>query len=297
MKKQCDNLAQKERRNPTSRDNLSHHPLVPKGYLEKSKKMKTLVIPDIHQEVDKVSDVLLREEYDEAVFLGDWVDSLKSPPLAHSFYGTCVFLRKLMTDHPRSKDFVFLLGNHDLQYIHLNHKPSRSSVVAERAYYCSGFSKNKARDWRKVFYDEGLRDDFFWKRFHIAHISQGFTFSHAGVSERHLSYGETIREFVEKSCQEAWHNYRQLSHPKNYILTDVGACRGGSSQIGCPLWLDWREEFVASSFIGSQVVGHTTVSEPSLASCTAGYSNWNLDTERHYALISDKEVVIKLYRA
>lgn len=257
--------------------------------------MKTLVIPDIHQNLKRVESVLGSESYDEVVFLGDWVDSLRTPPEVCSFLDTCIFLRHLMTDHHRRRDFVFLIGNHDLQYIHLNCKSSRSSVVAERAYYCSGFSKNKARDWRKVFYDEGLRDEFFWRHFRPAYRSQGFIFSHAGVSPRHLSYGESPEDFVNKSCQEAWLNYRQLTHPKNYILTDVGRCRGGSSPIGGLLWMDWREEFLPSDFVGPQIVGHTTLPEPEVMKSESGQESWNLDTEKHYALVIDGKVEPRVY--
>lgn len=257
--------------------------------------MKTLVIPDIHQNVRRVEQVLEQENYDEAVFLGDWVDSLQSPPEVSSFHDTCVFLRKLMLDHPRHQDFIFLIGNHDIQYIHLNSRSSRSSVVAERAYYCSGFSKSKARDWRRVFYDEGLKDDLFLRKFRPAYISQGFVFSHAGIAGSHLAYNETVEEFVEKSCQESWLNFRKLSHSKNYILTDCGRIRGGSSRIGGVLWLDWREEFVPSTRIGPQIVGHTTLSSPEKIACPAGQESWNLDTGEHYATISDGRVITNLY--
>jgi hypothetical protein len=255
--------------------------------------MRTLIIPDIHQRIAPLGNILDSEVYDEVVFLGDWVDTLASPPEVASFYETCVFLRYLMLEHPRHKDFVFILGNHDLQYIHLNCKPSRSSVVPERTYYCSGFTKTKARDWRRAFYDEGLKDNLFWGKFKPAYLSQGIVFSHAGVSPTLLSYGEDIVSFVENSCMEAWLNYRQLTHPKNYILSDVGRCRGGSSRRGGLLWLDWREEFTPSSVVGSQIVGHTTVSEPEKVVCETGLPSWNLDTEKHYAIAEGSELVIK----
>jgi len=255
--------------------------------------MKTLVIPDVHQKVEWVCSILEREKYDEVVFLGDWVDTLESPPAVFNFRETCAFLRDLSTSHSEKDKFVFLIGNHDLQYMHLNCKPSTSSVVAERAYYCSGFTKNKAREWRKVFYDEGLRDDFFWRTFRVSHLSQGYVFSHAGISEKHLSYGETVESFVNKSCQEAWYNYRQLTHPKNYILTDVGECRGGDSSIGGVLWLDWRHEFQPSPQIGRQILGHTTLPEPQIMGVHPDCESWNLDTGKHYAMISDGKVEIR----
>jgi hypothetical protein len=248
--------------------------------------MKTLVIPDVHQSIERVKEILSVEDFDEVVFLGDWVDSHFNPPAVSGFRETCSYLRHLLVEHPLRNKFVFLLGNHDLQYIHLNNKASTTSVVAERAYYCSGFSKSKAREWRRVFFDEGLRDSLFLDKFRVCHLSQGWLFSHAGISESHIPYGEGLQEFIGGSCREAWTFFRQLNHPRNYLLSDVGQVRGGNARIGGPLWMDWREEFTSSSHIGKQIVGHTTLDEPGVKG-EGTEESWNLDVAGCYGVVED----------
>ncbi len=254
--------------------------------------MKTLVIPDIHQNIETVTRILRVESFDEVVFLGDWVDSHLEPPAVGSFRDTCEYLRHLLTEHPRRNCFVFILGNHDLQYIHLNNKPSTTSVVAETAYYCSGFSKSKAREWRRVFFDKGLKDPLFLEKFRLCHMSQGWTFSHAGIMDAHLPHNSDASSFVHIHARDAWNNFRQLTHPKNYLLSDVGHYRGGSARLGGLLWLDWNREFEASGLVGKQIVGHTTLLEPAFKG-EGGTESWNVDTGTHYAMVEDGELKVR----
>ena len=257
--------------------------------------MKTLVIPDIHQRIDLVDEVLKEEKYDEVVFLGDWFDSFFEPPHVASFLDTCLFLRDLMTDHPQKDKFVFLLGNHDIQYIYLNKASSHSSIVPLREYYCSGFSKHKAKQFRKVFFDNGLKDEFFHKTIKLAHKSQGYVFSHAGIMPDHLVYNETINDLIDKVLPNVWLNFRNLSHNRNYVLSDVGMARYGNARIGGLLWLDARHEFQASKHIGKQIFGHTTFDKPEVINQGEEDESWCLDTEKHYGVIDDKTLSVKLY--
>jgi predicted phosphodiesterase len=51
--------------------------------------MKTIVIPDVHQRVQSVRNILNHEKiYDEVVFLGDWFDSFFEPPKVTAFEET-----------------------------------------------------------------------------------------------------------------------------------------------------------------------------------------------------------------
>ena len=248
--------------------------------------MKTIVIADIHQRTDSVTRILDAEkEYDEVVFLGDWFDSFYEPPKVTGFEETCKFLRDLVLDHPNKSKFVFLVGNHDLGYIYNNNNRSDTRISKVIKYYCSGFTASKAKKFRHVFYDEGLIDKFFLDNFKIIHRTQGFTLSHAGMSDKHIPYGKTPEEVIDGIIPMVWKNFRDLGFVHNWLISGAGICRGGDCNVGGLLWLDWNNEFTASEAIGKQIVGHTTTREPSCLGMGKPYESWNIDTEKDYGII------------
>lgn len=251
--------------------------------------MRTLVIPDIHQRVDTLGRILDSQPYDEVVFLGDWFDSHLDPPAVDSFGDTCRMLRHLVTGHPRRADFVFLVGNHDIQYIHENDRGSRHRVQGDSAYVCTGFSRSKAREFRREFYERGLDDGFFLRRFRAAHTSQGFVFSHAGIAGEHLGEREDISHFVNVTLREAWVNFRSHRHDGTRLLSDIGRCRGGLAERGGVLWLDWKREFSPSERVGKQIFGHTHVPEPECADRGGPSESWNLDAENFFGIVENGE--------
>ncbi len=253
------------------------------------------MVPDIHQRIASVSSILSAESSaDEFVFLGDWFDCWdSSSPGTASFDETCRYLRSLMTSHPRSSRFVFLLGNHDLPYIYQNSASSRSAVKGAERYACSGFSRSKARAFRKAFYDHGYRDKLFLEKFRIAHRSQGITLSHAGIHASHLLKGEAVEEMVLYRLPSIWLNFRNAAYSGNGLLSDCGKCRGGSETRGGLLWLDWNMEFAHSERLGRQIVGHTHVPEPECRAMGTPSESWDIDTGRNYGVIIDGRVVLR----
>lgn len=248
--------------------------------------MKTIIIPDVHQRVDSVKWILENEKnYDEVVFLGDWFDSFYDPPKVAGFEKTCEYLKSLVLEHPEKEKFVFLLGNHDIGYIYENKNFSSNSISRTIKYYCSGFTISKAKKFRHVFFDRGLKDDFFFKHFKIAHQTQGWTLSHGGISVRHFPYGYTIDRFVNELLPDVWRNFRNLEYNHNWVISGAGYHRGGNHAIGGVLWHDWRAEFSSSIDIGKQIVGHTTVREPDCIHMNTPLECWNLDTEKDYGVI------------
>lgn len=256
--------------------------------------MKTIVIGDIHQRVDSVKSVLEKEtDYDEVVFLGDWFDSFYDPPKVAGFGETAEYLRHLVMDHPNKSKFVFLVGNHDMSYIFNNRASSMTSIHKTIEFYCSGFSTSKAKKFRKVFYDEGLKDDFFYKNFRLVHQTQNWTLSHAGVHERHIPVGKDADVLIREIIPHVWKNFRDFTIPHHWLLSGAGLCRGGECYVGGVVWLDWRNEFEASEHIGKQIVGHTTVKLPEVLHMNTNKESWNIDTEKDYGVIIDGMMITR----
>lgn len=256
--------------------------------------MKTLVIPDVHQRINNVEWILENEKgYDEVVFLGDWFDSFFDPPKVAGFEETCEYLKHLILEHSNKDKFVFLLGNHDLSYIHENKDYSLHRISKTLKYYCSGFTASKAKKFRHAFFDHGLKDEFFTEHFDIVHRTQGFTLSHAGLSDKHIPYGLTPDDVIDKIVPVVWKNFRDFTRPHNYLISGAGYCRGGDCNIGGILWQDWNQEFLASEAIGKQIVGHTTTKEPDCLAMGKPYESWNIDTEKDYGIILDERFITK----
>lgn len=257
--------------------------------------MKTVVIPDVHQRVTSVKQILEQEkDFDEVVFLGDWFDSFFEPPKVAGFEETCEYLKYLVLDHPQKDKFVFLLGNHDLSYIYENKDYSAHKISKTLKYFCSGFTASKAKKFRHAFFDCGLKDDFFFKHFKIAHRSQNWTFSHGGIVPKHFPYGYDINKLVNELLIDVWKNFRNLEYNHNWLISGAGYCRGGDCPVGGVLWCDWNMEFKASSTVGKQILGHTTVREPAVEAINTDHETWNIDTEKDYGIILNERFSSKL---
>lgn len=253
--------------------------------------MKTLVIPDIHQDLvglQRIFDSENLESFDEIIFLGDWFDSFNDPPKAASFKDTCLFLRDLVWSNEKIGKMVFLVGNHDLAYIYNNKKGGYDSVAPSVTYWCSGVTKSKIGTFRQVFFDKGLKDDWFIENFKIAYRSQGWIFSHAGMVNSQIPYGMTINQVIDEIIPDVWLNFRNITYRQNALIAAIGVSRGGQDNVGGLLWLDYHGEFYPSPDIGKQVFGHTYVPEPTVNALNTDYESWNLDTNlKYYAIIRD----------
>ena len=255
----------------------------------------SIILSDVHQRVREVKSILeANPNADEYVFLGDFFDSYEEPPVAANFKETCEFLRHLVLEHPLRKKFRFLVGNHDLSYIFHNNNHSHKSIHKSPDYYCSGWTKNKAKTFRKCFWDQGLRDAFFINNFRPAYQTQGFTLSHAGIHTKHIPAMRDMNFLVNDLLPDVWTKFRMMmSHPHNWLLSGAGEARWGPYPVGGVMWLDWRSEFEASEHLGKQVVGHTTVEEPSCVEQGTEWESWNLDTTRHHGVITDGVLTTK----
>lgn len=225
-----------------------------------------LIIPDIHQNLDRLNEILATDDAKKAqeiIFLGDYFDSFD-----YDFYTLemCKFLNKNI-DNDR---YTFLLGNHDAHYI-----------TKVKQYVCSGWSFQK-----QAIVDINL-DKAFLKKikpFRYEKIAgKHFLFSHAGL---HPSFAPVcFDEMLKNDTVKEWFSHKEEEIKESMIL-DVfnvmlaaGWDRGGKEEYGGITWMDWRELIPIKGL--NQVVGHTTYSKPQLYN-TYGDINLNLDTNLKY---------------
>jgi hypothetical protein len=190
--------------------------------------MRTLIVPDIHNRIERADHWLESQSYDRVVFLGDYFDDFGDN--ARDARKTALWLRNRMD----ATDDVFLLGNHDIAYMF----PRRDE------FYCSGFTKAKAKAIREILKPE------HWRRLKLAHEEQGWLLSHAGFHPVWIE--EPVVAKILLRCREAME--RTATGNMDPIL-DAGVDRGGWLPFGGPLWMDWGSLAPIPGI--NQIVGHT----------------------------------------
>lgn len=227
--------------------------------------MKTLILPDLHQNVEACKKALKRHSsnHDKIIFLGDYFDCFDFQPHI-SVEKTCEFLWD--TYNELGDKGIWLAGNHDIPYLeelYFKGEYARSGHYFSRErkrYTCTGYTKNKADKIRHFFLKENRIE--FWDNLKLFHKDDRFIYSHAGFAHSlfkpHVSLNENLLHF-ESQWDTFFDNLKTkntaIPFPENFIW-DVGQCRGGDTVVGGPLWLDWYREFVHVDGI-DQMVGHT----------------------------------------
>lgn len=202
--------------------------------------MKTLVIPDIHLKWH-IADRILEQEkdFDLCIFLGDYFDDFHDTPLTNEKMAEWI---RAKIDDPR---FVFLLGNHDLAYVH----GGRRSVI------CPGFTPDKNRVINKHLFDH-------WDKFKYYFFHSGILFSHAGVSDLFLRVKpDSVADLEEYLNNELRFSLREVfelnSCPR---LLGAGHDRGGNQDIGGIVWCDHMCHIPLT--VIPQIYGHTPLRQP-----------------------------------
>jgi hypothetical protein len=233
--------------------------------------VKTIVIPDLHHRLAWVAPTVAAERPDRVIFLGDGPDARGK---AGKGYSAAARLIVFMKAWLARDDVVWLIGNHEAQYI-FNHEDIRS---------------NAWKHWRWKRY----RDDFgmsWWRKMKLAHSEQGWLLSHAGFREElaHpiLGFDPVWLERYEREMFEA-----SCLAPTSWTMIGDGRLQQPKGNRGGVTWLDWNTEFKPIPGV-NQIVGHTEDVEPRWNN-TAESLNLCLDTGcRHYALIEDGNVTVK----
>lgn len=231
--------------------------------------MHKIVIPDIHQQIDRLKSIIQTtdcQEAEEIIFLGDYFDSFD-----YDFYTPemCDFLNKNI----ENEKYTFLLGNHDVHYL--------SSV---NQYMCSGWNFRK-----QSIIDTRLSKDFKKKvkPFKYEKISgEHVLFSHAGL---HPSFAPIHFDELLKTSPADYFQEQEEKIMDNFIMNEydhifgAGKDRGGNLRYGGITWLDWSN-FVAIKNL-NQIVGHSIRVEPQILN-SENSVNINIDTNlKHYMKI------------
>jgi len=218
--------------------------------------MRTLLIPDIHNNIDAVDLIIKKENADNIVFLGDYFDNFGDG--VESAIHVAEWLKKSMRESNR----IHLLGNHDNSYRNIG-------------YMCSGFTPLKKFAIDKV--GVNLND--------LKHFTMvdDWLCTHAGLTKKFYKHYalkkekpvEMLERFVsDKMLRETLYGASQL--------------RGGYDIPGI-LWCDSREFEPIPKL--KQIFGHTPADEVRILN-----NNYCLDTAlHHYAIYSNvtKKLIIK----
>jgi len=200
--------------------------------------MRTLIISDIHNCIEKADKIIKHESADQIVFLGDYFDDFGDD------YRIALETANWLAASLEQPNRIHLMGNHDISY-----------AIPHRSYKCSGYETGKdyainsvlkESDWRKV----------------KTHTWVGNYFcSHAGVHEAlYLKYGadKPFNVWIDEICTEAMeHAY---AHKPALPILRAGMSRGGGEVYGGIMWCD-SDEFVGIKGI-NQIFGHTPSRKP-----------------------------------
>ena len=222
--------------------------------------MRTLIVGDVHNEIDLIDIILKHNEskYSEIIFLGDFFDS---------FYDTIAIAEKTahwLKEKLNNPKYIFLWGNHDVHYRFFRNKYIQGS----------GYSRNKADAINKIMKVEN------WNKLKFFYYSQNFLFSHAGMNENmlHPLNGFDLT-YLEKICRD---DYYKLDSGEHSIVFGPGIGRGGFLKKGGITWQDWSVEFIPIRNL-NQIVGHSH-SDTLKYKCYNNSINVNVDCLPNYIL-------------
>jgi hypothetical protein len=250
--------------------------------------MRTLVIPDIHEDLDFLKYIIAKEDtatFDHVVLLGDYFD----PPgevnpcekRLQRVAGTIIGLKEILRDK-----LHLLCGNHDLPYYAL--RPVCGENEGKPNRIISQWLGNTTCERAEIINE--LWDEAFWKSLRGAVLIDGWLFSHAGV---HTDWWPSIGKTAEKQMENFdayWDRaIDQIFEVPEDPIFAAGKARGGVVDVGGPLWLDWDAEFEDELDI-PQIAGHTRCAKQ-----TQKGRSYCIDmAQAAYAIVEDGEVQMNI---
>ncbi len=245
---------------------------------------RCLILPDIHQNIAWVNDVLAGEPVcDRVVFLGDYFDSSLPLKRRTGVGATCSWLNEML--RKLGTRAVFLLGNHDVQYLEAKPACDRHRTPRHLGTKCgSAFTHSTAK---RIAHD---LDPAFWRNARLFVCVNGWLLSHAGLAPIHWPVSTELESSLtqlDDACLTALQTLspHRLPHP----LLQAGRVRGGDAPVGGITWLDWDDEFDDGLPL-PQIVGHTG----SKAGARQRGRSWCLDGQQTcYGILTPSGLLIK----
>ncbi len=143
----------------------------------------TLILPDIHNKVDRADFIIRSVGADKIICLGDVFDDFNDT--VNDAQKSAYWLKKRLNQ----ENFILLKNNHDLGYEYPN------NPYAE----CSGFTRFKSIAINDILTKED------WNKSKWYHFQDGYFFSHAGLNYSFVNNLEVkqIEGFLEKEAEKA----------------------------------------------------------------------------------------------
>jgi len=253
--------------------------------------MKTLVIPDIHLDIEWAQGMLDRHRPERVILLGDYLDPSPKARGWGTLYAddglsaqTISWLAGLIKIY--AERTVVLIGNHDAPYffpeaqIQIYDEPEPTFKTPSYARYV----QHEIEALREEI--ALIRAKALWYYFDE---ESGFFFTHAGVSSAVFGDAEGLVtiEGIKRLVDEGMAKARAGAYHKAF---GIGRTRGGSYPVGGITWLDFNTEFEPVPGL-RQVVGHTV----QLAGFGLKDGNYCLDgMQTTVAIIEGQEIEVVL---
>ena len=189
--------------------------------------MKILVIPDVHGRTFWKNAVEKREDYDNIVFLGDYLDPYDFEKIS---VGAAIENFREIIDFSKDKDNVtLLLGNHDMPYF--------SDDYYKLSWYHCRHSKKYHNDIHMLF-------DKNKDMFNVACTCDNILFTHAGCTPGWIFtvFTEDYRLTTLDDLVFSLNNLLNTNEGLKYLYM-VSRDRGGLDKYASCMWADVSETF------------------------------------------------------
>lgn len=198
----------------------------------------TLILADIHHQVDQADEIIRNVNADVVISVGDVFDNFNDDP------ETVTKTSEWFVDFVNAPGHVFIAGNHEMSY-----------SIPNSPYRCSGYEQWKdfiindivsRKDWEKMVYYHILDDQWLMSHggLHKFHVPQHIADLHKDRS----IFLKAIAEYLNNEAIKGFRGEGWFFH--------AGRSRGGFQRVGGLTWCDFESEFYPVKGL-NQIVGHT----------------------------------------
>jgi len=205
--------------------------------------MKSLIIPDIHNNHTLAETIIGKVKPDHTYFLGDYFDNFDDT------YEEIAETADWLSWSVYQKDRTHLMGNHDVHY----------RFAANSGIRCGGYEQAKS-----VIIENRVKPEH-WKQIKFFAYVGDWLLSHAGIHPYWIDAGKLRNDepviiskddLTKKLERDSIDCITQLEKGKTHWFVVAGWARSRSPFVGGLLWCDFNEEFSPLRGI-HQIIGHT----------------------------------------